>query len=62
MIVMVVAAPCALAAGFGLAAWRREPPLPYRCRRCGAEFVDKAWKRYPRRCPTCGARDWHVAP
>jgi DNA-directed RNA polymerase subunit RPC12/RpoP len=49
-----------LGAVFVFSAHYREPPLVFRCARCGHEFTRRAWKRFPTRCTACGAREWNA--
>ena len=45
--------------GLALVEFRKITPLSFRCRRCDTEFRRPPQRDYPRRCPGCGADDWH---
>ena len=55
---VLIAIPLAISTLFGALAFRRVERQLYRCTRCAREFTRAAHRRYPRRCPRCGARDW----
>lgn len=57
---VVLVLPCCLAVLLGLFAWKDRAPLVFRCSRCGGDFQRKSWKRFPRRCSICRARDWNA--
>lgn len=59
LVFVLIIVPCFIGLFFGLFAWRGIPPLSFHCNRCGADFTQKAWRRFPRACPTCRATDWH---
>jgi hypothetical protein len=61
----VVLVTCAILAGVGalsiglaILEWRRTEPDAFRCTKCGASFTRPPYKRFPRECPHCRARDW----
>ena len=60
LLAVLVAMPIAIVAVLGWAAFHRETPLAFTCRRCGADFERPAHEEFPASCPRCGARDWNV--
>ena len=59
-LVALIALPIAIATLLGWAAFRKETPLAFTCRRCGAAFRQPPHLDFPAQCPRCGARDWNV--
>jgi Zn finger protein HypA/HybF involved in hydrogenase expression len=57
---MLVVIPLGVMLLLGSRTWAKMTPLTFECRRCNRSFERAAWKRFPRRCEHCGARDWNV--
>ncbi len=45
---------------FSVVAFIGYVPLQFHCRRCDQPFRRAPWKRMPKQCPHCRARDWNV--
>lgn len=59
LILVLIAVPCFVGLFFGVFAFKGMTPLVFHCHRCGRNFQRKAWRRFPRACARCGARDWN---
>ena len=60
LFLMVLVGPSVIAVAFGLASFRRDPPLLFHCVRCGRDFRRKGHLASPHACPYCRARDWNA--
>ena len=58
VVAVMLAIPVAVSTFFGAMSFRRMTPLAFRCIRCGTEFRQQPYRRYPAACPRCHARDW----
>ena len=56
---VLIGIPIGVTVAFTALAFRTMTPLAFHCMRCDREFRRKPWKRFPARCPACGADDWH---
>ena len=60
LIVMLIVVPCVIGVLFGSLTFKGMTPSVFHCSRCDRDFERKAWRRFPRTCSHCGARDWNA--
>jgi hypothetical protein len=59
-LIVIVGLPVFVTIFFGMFAFKEAPLLDFRCLRCDRAFRKRAYKKFPSKCPHCGARDWNV--
>lgn len=60
LVLVLIIIPCGIGLFFGLFAFKGMTPSVFHCSRCDADFQRKAWRRFPRKCPRCGATNWNA--
>jgi hypothetical protein len=60
LLALIIVIPLAVMLLLGSRTWAKMTPLSFECGRCNREFRQEAWRRFPRRCAHCGARDWNA--
>jgi len=60
LIVMLIVVPVCVGLFFGAFSFKGLTPNAFHCGRCDRDFQRKAWRRFPKTCKHCGARDWNT--